>query len=452
MSTKPKTESAKEVPQSVKGMRDLVGDELFAIQGFMEKAAEVALYYGFKPIETPILEKEELFIRGVGEATDTVGKEMYALRTKGGDKLALRPEGTAPVMRSYIEHGMQSLPQPVLLYYHGPMFRHESPQKGRYRQYYTFGLEVLGTTKSIADAMVIKVFMAILKEAGITNTQLEINSIGDKECRHIYRRELVNYYKKHAKIICADCRERIKENPLRVLDCKNPKCQPIKKGAPESVTYLCSACKSHFKEVLEYLETMGIPYMINPALVRGLDYYSRTVFEISELPSENTAENTTEDAPTTPTESTALPLAIAGGGRYDYLAKMLGSKKEVPATGAGIGVDRVIMSPNYANLAPRIVKKPKVFFIQLSFDAKLKSFEVIEILREARIPVAHSLSKDSLGAQLAIAEKSKAPYTIILGQKEAIDGTVIVRNMNNRSQDTVKIKDLSAYLKKIFAK
>ncbi len=456
MSTKPKTETSKEPPKVVKGMRDLVGEQLFAFQGFFEKAAEIALYYGFKPIETPMLEHEELFVRGVGEATDAVGKEMYTLRTKGGDKLALRPEGTAPVMRAYIEQGMQSLPQPIMLYYHGPLFRHENPQKGRYRQYYTFGVEVLGTTKSIADAMVIKLFTVILAEAGITNTELHINSIGDKECRHIYRRELINYYKKHSKNICPDCRERLKTNPLRVLDCKNPKCQPIKKSAPESVSYLCSACKSHFKEVLEYLETMGIPYTINPGLVRGLDYYSRTVFEILELPTEKTNTDVVEpnQDPKTEIEPEPIgaPLAIAGGGRYDYLARMIGSKKDVPATGAGIGVDRVIMSSSYANLAPRIVKKPKIFFIQLSFDAKLKSFEVIEILREARIPVAHSLSKDSLGAQLAIAEKSKAPYTIILGQKEAIDGTVIVRNMNNRSQDTVKIKDLGPYLKKVFAK
>lgn len=447
MPNKPKTETSKEPPQTVKGMRDFVGDQVFAMQGFFEKASEVALYYGFKPIEVPILEHEELFIRGVGETTDAVGKEMYTLRTRGGDKLALRPEGTAPVMRAYIEQGMQTLPQPVMLYYHGPFFRHESPQKGRYRQFYQFGLEVLGTTKSIADAMIIKVFMAILAEAGITNTLLEINSIGDKECRHIYRRELVNYYKKHLKNVCADCKERLKENPLRVLDCKNPKCQPIKKGAPESISYLCSACKSHFKEVLEYLETMGIAYMINPNLVRGLDYYSRTVFEISELPTE--IEQSTDQ---TNSSEVAPPIAIAGGGRYDYLSKMLGSKKDIPAVGASIGVDRVIMSPSYTNLAPRIIKKPKVFLIQLSFDAKLKSFEIVEILREARIPVAHSLSKDSLGAQLAIAEKTKVPYTLIFGQKEAIDGTVIVRNMNNRSQDTVKIKDLSDYLKKVFAK
>lgn len=450
MPTKSKSDSnkSKEAPQSAKGMRDLIGDELFDFQGFFEKAAEIALYYGFKPIETPILEKEELFTHGVGEVTDIVGKEMYGLKTKGGDKLSMRPEGSAAIMRAYIEHGMQSLPQPIMLYYHGPFFRHERPQKGRFRQFYQFGIEILGTTKSIADAMTIKVLSVILKEAGIKNTQIEINSIGDKECRQTYRKELVTYYRKHAKDICADCRERIKHNPLRVLDCKNPKCQPIKKGAPESITYLCNHCKAHFKEVLEYLETMQITYLINPNLVRGLDYYSRTVFEISELPDENLESDPTNQK----IEEKAPPLSIAAGGRYDYLAKMIGSKKEIPAVGGGIGVDRVIMSPNYAKLTPRIVKKPKIFFIQISFDAKLKAFEVIEILREARIPVAHSLSKDSLGAQLAIAEKSKVPLTIILGQKEAMDGTVIVRNMNNRSQDTVKIADLSKYLKKTFAK
>ena len=452
MPAKPKTNSdkdknkIKEAPQSAKGMRDLIGDEVLAFQGFFEKAAEVALYYGFKPIETPILEKEDLFTRGVGEVTDIVGKEMYNLKTKGGDKLSMRPEGTAPIMRAYIEQGMHSLPQPIMLYYQGPFFRHERPQKGRFRQFYQFGIEILGTTKSIADAMAIKVLATILCEAGIKNTQIEINSIGDKECRVNYRKELVVYYRKHVKDICADCRERIKNNPLRVLDCKNPKCQPIKKGAPESITYLCNPCKAHFKEVLEYLETMEITYLINPNLVRGLDYYSRTVFEISEVAEEPTGEDEQE------VKEKAPPLSIASGGRYDYLSKMIGSKKDIPAVGGGIGVDRVIMSPNYAKLTPRIIKKPKVFFIQISFDAKLKAFEVIEILREARIPVSHSLSKDSLGAQLAIAEKSKVPYTIILGQKEAMDGTVIVRSMNNRSQDTVKIKDLSKYLKKTFAK
>lgn len=434
-----KSSNKKEDLQSPKGMRDLVGDSFYLFQGFFEKASEVAIYYGFKPIETPILEKEELFDRGVGEGTDIVEKEMYTLKTKGGDHLTMRPEGTAPVMRAYLEKGMQSQPQPVMLYYYGPFFRHENPQKGRYRQFYQFGLEILGSPKSINDASIIHIFNIILKDAGIKNLRVLINSIGDTECRGAYRRELVNYYKKNVKNICADCRERLKTNPLRLLDCKNPNCQEIKARAPESVSYLCPSCKQHFKEVLEYLDKFKIDYEINSNLVRGLDYYSRTVFEIvcdTEIDNEDGTKITSS-------------LAIAGGGRYDYLAKTVGSKKDVPAVGGSLGVDRIIEMADYAKHSPRIVKKPKVFFIQLSFDAKLKSFEIIEALRKAKVPMVHSLSKDSLAAQLGMAERMEIPYTLILGQKEALEGTVIVRDMDTRSQDTIKIEKLNEYLKKL---
>ncbi|MFA5736886.1 MAG: histidine--tRNA ligase [Candidatus Paceibacterota bacterium] len=430
-----KTKGKDDSLQSVKGMRDLIADQVFIYQGFCEKAAEVALYYGFKPIETPILEKEILFTRGVGQDTDIVSKEMFSLKTKGGDRLVMRPEGTAGVMRAYVENGMQSLPQPIMFYYSGPFFRHEKPQRGRYRQFYQFGLEILGSPKSIMDATIIKLTTIILEEAGFNNYTLKINSIGDAECRGVYRRDLVNYYKKNLKGICSDCRERLKTNPLRLLDCKNPMCQEIKKEAPESIASLCGPCKTHFKEVLEYLDAMEIPYEIDSTLVRGLDYYSRTVFEIFVIDENEAGEN--------------LPLAVGGGGRYDYLSKSLGVRKEIPAVGVSIGIDRLVEMPSYVKHAPRLVKKPKVFFIQLSFDAKLRSFEVIEALRKARIPLTHSLSKDSLSAQLAIAEKMKVPYTIILGQKEALEGTVIVRNMDTRSQDTIKIDKLAEYLKKI---
>ncbi len=437
--TKKDSKDKKVELRTVKGMRDLMDEKFFSYQGFFEKAAEIALYYGFRPIETPMLEYRDLFERGTGESSDIVRKEMYNISTKGGDQLALRPEGTASVMRSYIENGMSSQPQPVMLYYHGPFFRHESPQRGRYRQFYQFGLEILGSSKSINDAATINLFMIILAEAGMKNLRLEINSIGDSECRGTYRRELVNYYKKHLKDICPDCRERLKTNPLRVLDCKDPRCQEIKQNAPESVSYLCPSCRTHFKEVLEYLDNLGINYTINSSLVRGLDYYSRTVFEIF-----NDITTTDQSG-----EETTTSLAIAGGGRYDYLAKTLGSRKDVPAVGASIGVDRVVEMADYSKLMPRIVKKPKIFFIQLSFDAKLKSFEVIEILRKNKCSVAHSLAKDSLSAQLALAEKLQVPYSLLLGQKEAIDNTVIIRNMDTRSQDTIKIDKLAEYLKKL---
>jgi len=418
---------------SPKGMRDLMNEEYYSFQGFFEKAQEIAVYYGFKPIETPMLEHEEIFTRGIGEGTDIIDKEIYTLKTKGGDHLALRPEHTAPLMRAYIEHGMQTMPQPVMLYQYGPVFRHDKPQRGRYRQFWQFDLDSLGNEKSIMDALVIKTGISILEEAGAENLSIDINSIGDKECRSGYVKELTSYYKKHINQLPGIDRERLKINPLRILDSKEEKTKEINENAPDSVSFLCPSCKKHFKEVLEYLEEMKIQYNINKNLVRGLSYYTRTVFEIIE-------QTGTEDG---------TPLTLAGGGRYDYLARQIGGKKDVSAVGISIGVDRIVASTWYKNLSPRILKKPKIYFIQLGSDAKLKSLNIIEILRKAHIPIAQSLSKDSLGSQLAIAEKLAIPYSLIFGVKEALDNSVIVRDMENRSQDTVKLNKLLEYLKEL---
>lgn len=454
----------KEVPTAPKGMRDIWGDEHHKYQGFYEKAAEVALYYGFQPIEVPMMEREEIFLSSQSEDTDLVGKEMYTLKTKGGDRLALRPEGTAPIMRAYIENGMQAQSQPIKLYYYGSFFRHENTQRGRYREFKQFGIEMIGSPKSVSDATIIYLMAMILKEVGIENINIDINSIGDKESRVPYIRELTAYYRKHINHMCADCKQRIKTNPLRLLDCKKDECQPFKEKAPQSIAHLSPAAKVHFKEVLEYLDALKLNYRINTNLVRGLDYYTHTVFEITEMQDERKpevlAENTTQLEATDDEKATKrakhekedaanTPLSIGGGGRYDYLAKRMGSKKDIPGVGAAIGVDRILMSPNYKAVTPRIVKKPKVYFIQLGFEAKLKSLEIIEILRNARIPVTHSLNKDALGAQLGIAEKMQVPHALIFGQKEALDGTVIVRNMLTRSQDTVKIEKLADYIKSI---
>jgi len=418
---------------SPKGMRDLMNEDYYSFQGFFEKAQEVAVYYGFKPIETPMLEHEEVFTGSIGEGTDIVDKEMYTLKTKGGDHLALRPEHTAPLMRAYIEHGMQTMPQPVMFYQYGPVFRHDKPQRGRYRQFYQFDLDSLGNDKSIMDALMIKVGMSILEEAGASNLTIDINSIGDKECRNTYLKELTSYYRKNISSLSTIDRERLKTNPLRILDSKETKTIEINENAPDTVSSLCASCKKHFKEVLEYLEEMGIVYNINKNLVRGLSYYTRTVFEIIE-------EKGGEDG---------TSLTLAGGGRYDYLARQIGGKRDVPAVGISIGVDRIIGSPWYKKLSPRILKKPKIYFIQLGSEAKLKSVNVIEILRKAHIPIAQSLSKDSLGSQLAIAEKLVIPYALIFGVKEALDNSVIVRDMSNRSQDTVKLSKLLEHLKEL---
>lgn len=425
-----KKKTNKEPLTSVKGMRDIIDDQYYQFQGFFEKAQEIAVYYGFKPIDTPIVEQENVFTSSIGIGTDIVDKEMYTLKTKGGDHLALRPEHTAGVMRSYIEHGMQALPQPVLFYNYGPVFRHDNPQKGRYRQFWQFDMDALGSDKSILDALVIKTTWIILEEAGASNLSVDINSIGDKECRASYIRELVSYYKKNINSLPAIDRERLKTNPLRILDSKEEKTIELNQNAPDTLSHLCASCKKHFKEVLEYLEEMEIPYTINKCLVRGLSYYTKTVVEIM-----------IED------KETGKKLTIAGGGRYDYLGKQLGSKKDVSAVGMSIGVDRIVEAPWFSKLSPRIIKKPKIYFIQLGFDAKLKSLNVIEILRRGKIPIAQSISKDNLGAQLAIAEKLGMKYAIIFGQKEALENSVIFRDMNNRSQETIKLNKLLEYIK-----
>lgn len=423
----------KETPLSLKGMDDLIDADYYAFQGLFEKAQEVAVYYGFKPIETPLLEHEDVFVSAIGEGTDIVDKEMYTFRTKGGDKLAVRPEYTAGVMRAYLEHGMQNLPQPVMLYSYGATFRHDRPQRGRWRQFRQFNLEIIGTDKSIADALIIRTLMTILNEYGFKDLIIDINSMGDKETRPAFVKELTNYYKKHLDTLCKDCLERIKTNPLRLLDCKQEQCQPLKENAPSSLTFLSSDARHHFTEVLRYLEEMGIPYRVNNSLVRGQSYYTRTVFEVIKVDVDEHGKE--------------KELTITGGGRYDNLAKMMGSKKDVPSVGTGLSMERIRMFPDCKAVMPRIMKTPKVYFIQLGFEAKLKSLCVMEILRKAHIPVYQSLSKDSLSVQLASAEKMEIPLCLIFGQKEAMDNTVIVRNMSTHSQDTVKIDALSDYIK-----
>jgi len=439
-----KKTSREELFQAPKGMRDIMGDDYYSYQGFFEKAQEIAEYYGFKPIQTPILEQEEIFTKGVGGGTDIVDKEMYSVKTKGGDRLVMRPEGTASVMRAYIEHGMQNKPQPVKLYYSGPLFRHDKPQKGRYREFYTFGIEVIGSPKSIMDAVVIHMGVLMLKEAGIENISLKINSIGDAESRKDYLKELVNYYKKHLGKMNVTDRQRLKDNPLRILDSKDPNLFQINADAPQSVSFLNSTSKKHFKEVMEHLNEIGVDYELDHTLVRGLDYYTHTVFEFFTTESSQPEDKVEPGAEVSLTKR----LALGGGGRYDYLSKAMGYKKEIPGVGFGFGVDRIVeASKNIPK--PRVKKKSKVYFIQLGTEAKMKSLKVIEVLRQNKIPVRQSLSKDSLGSQLAIAEKSGIPHTLIFGQKEALENSIIVRDMASRSQTTVDIDKLAKYLKSL---
>ena len=418
--------------QSPKGMHDLLADEYVLYQNVFDKAEEIASYYGFKPIQTPHLESVDLFTATVGATSDIVEKQMYYVKSDGNSNLVLRPEGTAPVMRAYIEHGLHTLPQPVMLWYKGSFFRHENPQKGRFREFFQFGLEIIGESKPIGEVMIIQIFTLALKELGLGPVIVHINSVGDKECRGEYRKKLIVYYRKHLPNLCKDCKRRFKENPLRLLDCKETKCAEIKRNAPQSIDSLCAPCKQHFKETLEFLENNGINYYLNTKLVRGLDYYTRTVFEIF-LDQEESSEGQL--------------LALAAGGRYDPLAKILG-KRDIPAVGGGMGADRVAMVMQEKKIAPKPKRTPKVFLIQLSQSAKQKSMSIIEMFRTASIYIAQSISKDNLNSQLSLASKMKVPYVLILGQKEVLENSIMVRDMDTGAQESVPMEKVVEIIKK----
>ncbi|OGZ18244.1 MAG: histidine--tRNA ligase [Candidatus Nealsonbacteria bacterium RBG_13_37_56] len=419
--------------QSPTGMRDILPEDQKYFKKIYDTVFEIADFYGFGKIDTPILEETELFSRGIGLTTDVVSKEMYTLKTKGGDNLSLRPEWTAPIARSYIENGMYALPQPIKLWYFGPCYRHERPQADRYRQFWQFGFEVLGEKNPVIDAQIIQIFYNILKELKLKNLIVEINSIGDSNCRPYYKKLLSNYYKSRENSLCADCKRRAKDNILRLLDCKEEKCQPIKTEAPEIIDHLCEECHSHFKEVLEFLDEIELPYNLNPHLVRGLDYYTKTVFEIFfESESEKKEE--------------VVRNALVGGGRYDKLVKLLGGR-DTPASGAAAGVERIIKLMKAQGVSLGKEAETQIFLAQLGSLAKRKSLRLLEDFRKSKIKLEESFGKDSLKSQLNRADKVGAKYTLILGQKEALDGVVIIRDMSSGNQEIVKIDQAVAKVK-----
>lgn len=419
-------------------MHDILPEDQKYFQKIYEVCDKIANFYEFQKIETPILEQTELFSKGTGITTDIVGKQMFSLKTKGGDYLTLRPEGTPPVVRAFIEHGMQNFPQPVKLWYFGPYFRYERPQAGRYRQFWQFGFEVFGEENPVIDAQIIQIFYNILKELKLKNLIVEVNSIGDSQCRPHYKRLLVNYFKYRESALCSDCRRRLRENPLRILDCKEEKCQQIISQAPQMIDHLCENCRSHFKEVLEFLDEIELPYRLNPYLVRGLDYYTKTVFEIFEedKSSSHTLAGThaLENSPEGKTRE-----ALIAGGRYDTLVKLLGGK-DTPALGGAGGIERIINTIKTKQGGFKKEKKSEIYLAQLGILAKRKSLKLLEDFRNAKIQVAESFGRDSLNAQLARADKIGAKYTLILGQKEALDGLIIIRDMKTGRQDTVKLE------------
>lgn len=417
--------------QTPKGMHDILFDEWRYYKKIYNIAEEFADFYRFGRIETPILEETELFTKGIGLATDIVQKEMFSFRTKGGDSLSLRPEGTAPVVRAYIQNGMENFPQPVKLWYFSPFFRYEQPQAGRFRQFWQLGFEIIGDPSPALDVQVIQIFWEILNELKFKNLILKVNSIGDSFCRPYYKKALLSFLKSKLPILCSNCKKRIKENPLRVLDCKEEICQKVISQAPQILDYLCENCKRHLKQVLEFLEELKLPYNLDSYLVRGLDYYTKTVFEIFE-----------------DTEKGKMIGALAGGGRYDNLAKILGGK-EIPGVGGAAGIERIVAVMKEKAMKFPSEKKTKIFLAQIGELAKKKSLKLIEEFRKEKIPVIESFGRDSLKSQLKIADRLKVKYVLIFGQKEALEERILLRDMESGKQKLLNLKNLVKELKKI---
>jgi len=422
--------------QAITGMADILPNDQPLWKRIEETITAMANFYDFSKISTPILEEEELFIKGTGEDTEVVEKQMYSFRTKGGEKVVLRPEFTPPIIRAYIENGMQEWQKPVKLWTIGPLFRYEKPQKGRYRQFHQFDFEVIGDEAPITDALLIQLSLNILEKVGIKNWRLEINSIGCQECRPAFIRQLKKYYKEKEKQNCLNCKKRLAKNPLRVLDCKEEKCQRVKKFAPQIVNYLCEDCHKHFHSLLEYLDAAKISYVLNPYLVRGLDYYEKTVFEVF------------------PVEGESRQSALIGGGRYDKLIEELGGKPTAAIGFAG-GVERLINEIKEEKINVLNQKtiemfegRPQVFLIQLGEEAKKKALTLVEEFKNAGIKIGQNLGKNNIKSQLRLAAKANVKYSLILGQKEALEGTIIIRNMETGIQEIVPLKGIAKEIKK----
>lgn len=421
-----------ETIQSPRGVPDILPDQQKYWRFIRDIVEKKCQSFGFKKIDLPFFEDQRLFARGIGNSTDIVEKEMFELKKTSEEEEAqyvLRPEATASVVRAYIQHGMRSWPQPVKMYYWGPMFRRERPQKGRFRQFYQFGFEVLGNIDPHLDANVILLAWQILEAIGISKDLVtEINSVGCSQCRPEIRKKILEFYSQYQDLICPDCQRRYLINPLRLLDCKDKKCLPVIASAPQIIDNLCRECKNHFTVVLETLDELEIPYDLNPRLIRGLDYYTKTAFEFRELKDKDRQSS------------------LGGGGRYDDLIELFGGKK-TPAIGLAMGIERIIEKIKEKKIRIPELIGPKVFVVQLGEDAKKCCLKIVSQLDREGIGAACNLSQNSLREQLGLANKAKSPFALILGQREIYDKTVILRDMKNGVQDTIDQKEIVEKIK-----
>ena len=418
--------SNKDILQAPRGMRDFYGENFNLKKNFYTQAEAIAERYGFMGMETPIMEHTEIFHKGVGAGTDIVDKEMYTLETAGGDHLTLRPEGTAAIVRSYIENGMGSLPQPVSVYYSGPFFRHEKPQKGRYRQFYQFGLEIMGSKNSFHDVLTIQTGYEIVKTSG-KNIIVGINTLGSNKERQKYIEILRAFYTENIDQIAKSDQRRIQSNPLRILDSKEISTKKLNKKAPILMDSLSEESKEYFQTVLTGLDALDIHYEVMPSLVRGLDYYEHTVFEYIIRDTEGNNSH-----------------ALGGGGRYDGLAEMIGHNSSIPAVGLALGVDRILEVSN-KDVFEKINKR-LVSCISLSEKAHAKMITIASNNNLPTINFHFGLSDSKIGKLLSKAEQLNAHFALILGDDELEKNVILLKNLENQEQREISIDDIGKEL------
>ena len=412
-----------------RGTKDITPKDVYKWQYVEKKFREICALYGYEEIRTPIFEHTEVFARSVGDTTDVVQKEMYSFTDRGDRQLSLKPEGTAGVIRSFIENKMYADTQPTKLYYITPCFRYERPQAGRQRQFHQFGIEVLGSDGPSVDAEVISLAVQFFNEMGLKNLSVNINSVGCPTCREEYNRKLKEYLDKKVDVLCETCLERKDKNPMRVIDCKNPHCKENLQDIPFMIDHLCDDCKDHFEKLQTYLKEMDINYVVDKTIVRGLDYYKKTAFEIisNDIGSQST---------------------VCGGGRYDGLVEMLGGPKGISGIGFGLGVERLLLTLENNNIEIENPKSTDIYIATIGDAAKTKSFKLIKDLRSNHISADNDHLDKSLKAQFKYSDKLNAKYTVVIGDDELANDTATLKNMKTSEQTTIKLSELVDELKK----
>lgn len=398
------------VTKAIKGTQDLLPADSYKNRYVEQAMLDIASKFGYKEIRTPVFEHTELFSRGVGDTTDVVQKEMYTFDDKGGRSITLRPEGTAGAMRAFLEHGLFNEPLPQKVSYLTSCYRYEKPQAGRLREFHQFGVECLGTAAPAADAELIALGHSIFSFLGIDGLQLEINSIGCPECRKKYHAALHEYFESHKSALCGTCLDRLGRNPMRILDCKSPECGAIAKDAPKVLDYICEDCSAHFETVKKHLDAMNIPYVVNPTIVRGLDYYTRTVFEF--VSTQIGAQGT-----------------VCGGGRYDGLAEELGGAK-TPSLGFALGIERLMMVIQAQGALLPEEERPDLYIASMGDAANVVAAKLAASLREEGIGVQYDVAGRSVKAQMKFANKLGVRNTVVIGDSEIESGKVIVKDMD----------------------